>query len=58
MSKNRRQNAPRDRKRPFKVPQGPCDPKPPKMPPPPTPPGPGDSVWPDPLKLLKLGKKK
>ena len=58
MSKNRRQNAPRDRNRPFKVPKGPCDPKPPKHPPPPTPPGPGETLGPDPLKWLKLGKKK
>ena len=59
MAKNRRPSAPRDRKRSFfKVPKGPCDPKPPKVPPRPTPAKPGDSLWPDPLKLLKLGKRK
>ena len=58
MAKSRRQNAPRDRKHPFKTPKGPCDPKPPKRPPFPSPTKPGDSSWPDPLKWLKLGKKK
>lgn len=43
----------------FRVPKGPCDPTPPKRPPPPTPSGPWDKLGgPDPLKLLKLGKKK
>lgn len=42
----------------FKVPKGPCEPEPPKRPPPPTPTPPWDSVGPDPLKWLKLGKKK
>jgi hypothetical protein len=42
----------------FKVPKGPCDPKPPKHPPAPKP----TPAWdkrpgPDPLKWLKLGKK-
>lgn len=41
----------------FKVPKGPCDPEPPRRPPPPTPPGPSDTLGPDPLKWLKLGKK-
>ena len=59
MAKNRRQNAPRDRKRGLKFPKPPCTPEPPKVPPPPPrPPGPGDSIWPDPLKNIKLGKKK
>jgi hypothetical protein len=58
MAKNRRQNAPRDRKRGLKFPEPPCTPKPPKMPPPPAPPGPGDHLWPDPLRKLKPGKKK
>ena len=57
MAKSRRQNAPRDRKHPFKVPRGPCEPKPPKHPGPPKPNKPGDVVWPDPLKWLKIGKK-
>jgi len=57
MAKSRRQNAPRDRKHPFKTPKGPCDPKPPKRPPFPSPTKPGDSSWPNPLKWLKLGKK-
>ena len=58
MAKNRRQNAPRDRKRGLKFPKPPCTPEPPKTPPPPKPPGPSDSLWPDPLKNIKLGKKK
>lgn len=58
MAKNRRGSAPRDRKHPFKVPKGPCDPQPPKRPPPPSPGKPGDALWPDPLEWLKLGKKK
>jgi hypothetical protein len=58
MAKNRRQNAPRDRKRGLKFPKPPCTPEPPKTPPPPRPPGPSDSLWPDPLKNIKLGKKK
>lgn len=46
------------RKKPkFKVPKGPCDPEPPKRPPPPTPTPPWDTLGPDPLKWLKLGKK-
>ena len=57
MAKSRRQHAPRDRKHPFKPPKGPCDPKPPKSPTRPKPPKPGDTLWPDPLKWLKLGKK-
>ena len=57
MAKSRRQSAPRDRKRPFKVPRGPCEPKPPKHPGPPKPTKPGDTLWPDPLKWLKIGKK-
>jgi hypothetical protein len=58
MAKNRRQHAPRDRKRGLKFPKPPCTPEPPKVPPPPRPPGPSDSLWPDPLKNIKLGKKK
>ena len=43
----------------FEVPKGPCDPKPPKRPPPPSPTPPWDKLGgPDPLKWLKLGKKK
>ena len=58
MAKSRRQSAPRDRKHPFiKPPKGPCEPKPPKHPPRPTPTKPWDSLWPDPFKWLKLGKK-
>lgn len=55
MSKNRRQNAPRDRKRPFKVPQPPCtEPKRPPVPPPPTRPSePFDKTIPDPRKVFK-----
>jgi len=39
MSKNRRQSAPRDRKRPFahRIPRPPCTPPRPKAPPPPAP---------------------
>lgn len=55
MSKNRRQQAPRDRKRPFKVPEPPCTPKPPKVPPPPTPTRPFDKATPDFRKLFKSG---
>ena len=58
MAKKRRQNAPRDRKRGLKFPKPPCTPEPPKVPPPPRPPGPSDTLWPDPLKNIKLGKKK
>jgi hypothetical protein len=58
MAKNRRQQAPRDRKRGLKFPKPPCTPEPPKVPPPPSPPGPTDSLWPDPLRHIKLGKKK
>lgn len=42
----------------FRVPKGPCDPKPPKRPPPPEPTRPWDQTWPDPLKWLRIGKKK
>jgi hypothetical protein len=43
----------------FRVPKGPCDPEPPKRPPFPTPTPPWDKLGgPDPLKKLKLGKKK
>jgi hypothetical protein len=58
MAKSRRQNAPRDRKRGLKFPQPPCTPEPPKTPPPPRPSGPTDTLWPDPLRNVKLGKKK
>ncbi len=58
MAKNRRQNAPRDRERGLKFPKPPCTPEPPKIPPAPRPTGPSDSLWPDPLKNIKLGKKK
>jgi len=53
MAKNRRQSAPRDRKRPFRMPEPPCTPKPPRMPPPPRPADPGCTTGPDPFKLLK-----
>jgi len=50
---------PKKKKTKFRVPEGPCDPKPPKRPPFPTPTGPWDKLGgPDPLKWLKLGKKK
>ena len=40
-------------------PEGPCEPKPPKRPPFPTPSKPWDKLGgPDPLKWLKLGRKK
>ncbi|MGD2044742.1 MAG: hypothetical protein PVJ80_03850 [Gemmatimonadota bacterium] len=43
----------------LKVPKGPCEPEPPKHPPPPTPTKPWDELGgPNPLKWLKLGKKK
>ena len=57
MAKNQRQNAPRDRKRNFLAPKPPCTPEPPKTPPPPRPAAPFDTLWPDPLKGLKLGGK-
>ena len=60
MAKNRRQNAPRDRKRPFglRIPEPPCTPKPPRVPPPPAPPGPGCETGPDLGKILRrLGKR-
>lgn len=42
----------------FKVPKGPCDPEPPKRPPDPEPTRPWDKSGPDPLKWLKIGKKR
>jgi hypothetical protein len=43
----------------FKVPKGPCDPKPPKRPPAPSPTQPWDKLGgPDPLKWLKIDKKR
>lgn len=49
----------KSQKKGFKVPKGPCDPEPPKHPPRPTPTQPWDKLGgPDPLKWLKLGKKK
>lgn len=42
----------------IKRPRGPCDPKPPKRSPPPSPSGPWDKLGPNPLKWLKIGKKK
>jgi len=53
MAKNRRQHAPRDRKRGMKIPMPPCTPKPPTPPPPPSPSGPGCSTGPDPRKAWK-----
>jgi len=60
MAKNRRQHAPRDRKRGLQFPKPPCTPKPPGPPPPVRPPGPGCDTGPDPKKILKgiLGNKK
>jgi hypothetical protein len=46
------------KKKGIRRPKGPCEPKPPKIPPDPTPSGPWDKLGPDPLKWLKLGKKK
>lgn len=42
----------------FKVPKGPGEPEPPKRPPPPSPTTAWDKLGPDPLKWLKIGKKK
>jgi len=42
----------------IRVPKGPCEPSPPKHPPSPEPTKPWDQVGPDPLKWLKIGKKK
>jgi hypothetical protein len=39
-------------------PKGPCEPTPPKRPPAPSPTPPWDKLGTDPLKWLKLGKKK
>ena len=52
--------APKKKRKPkFEVPKGPCDPEPPKRPPRPSPTKPADRLGgPDPLKLLKLGKKR
>lgn len=50
--------AKKKKKTKFKVPEGPCDPKPPKIPDFPTPTKPWDKLGgPDPLKWLKLGRK-
>ena len=43
---------------PFPRPKGPGEPKPPKTPPFPTPSGPWDKLGPDPLKWLRIGKKR
>ena len=44
---------------PIRVPKGPCEPEPPKQPPFPTPTPPWDTLGgPNPLKGLKLGKKR
>lgn len=60
MGKNRRQQAPRDRKRGMQFPKPPCTPKPPGPPPPVKPSGPGCDTLPDPRetlkKILKKGK--
>jgi len=43
----------------LRIPKGPCDPEPPKRPPNPEPTQPWDKAGgPDPLKWLKLGKKR
>ncbi len=44
---------PKPKPHPLKVPDWPCTPSPPRVPPPPSPPGPGETIWPDPLKILK-----
>ena len=51
---------PKKAKRAPKIerPKGPCEPSPPKRPPDPTPTKPWDKLGPDPLKWLKLGRKK
>ena len=43
---------------PVPRPKGPGEPKPPKTPPFPTPSGPWDKLGPDPLKWLRIGKKR
>jgi hypothetical protein len=49
----------RPKKPKIRTPKGPCEPEPPRRPPFPTPAPPWDkSPGPDPLKLLKLGKKR
>ena len=56
-----RKNGPRKpgKGRGIKVPKGPCEPEPPKHPPPPEPTRPWDERGgPDPLKWLRIGKKK
>ena len=58
MGKNRRGQAPRDRKRGMKFPTPPCTPKPPGPPPAPRPPGSGCGTGPDPKKALKKILKK
>jgi len=43
----------------LKIPKGPCEPEPPKQPPFPSPTKPWDRAGgPDPMKWLKIGKKK
>jgi hypothetical protein len=58
MAKSHRQHAPRDRKRPFRVPEPPCTPKPPRNPPPPKPADSGCSTGPDPREILKRLRKR
>ncbi len=53
MAKNRRQNAPRDRKRGMKIPRPPCTPKPPGPPPSVKPSAPECETGPDPRQALK-----
>jgi hypothetical protein len=57
MSKNDRQHAPRDRKRPITMPKPPCTPEPPRFPPPPRPAGPGCTTGPDFRSIFKPGRR-
>jgi hypothetical protein len=58
MAKNRRQHAPRDRKRGMKIPNPPSTPKPPGPPPPVRPSQPECTTGPDPKKAWgKIFKK-
>jgi len=59
MAKSNRQNAPRNRRRPYALPKPPCTPEPPRPPGPPKLPDPGCGTGPDPRKVLKkIFKKK
>jgi hypothetical protein len=43
---------------PLRIPDPPCTPKPPKPPPPPRPSGPGETLWPDPNRILRRKPKR